>query len=46
LFEQNDHPLLEEIRKLNIDQLTPLDALGQLQAWQTQLGPIGKPSKG
>jgi len=37
LFEQTDHPLLEEIRKVDVNQLTPLQALGQLQAWQAKL---------
>lgn len=37
LFEQTDHPLLEEIRKVDVNQLTPLQALGQLQVWKSQL---------
>lgn len=37
LFEQTDHPLLEEIRGVNVDGMTPLEALAQLQQWQTQL---------
>ena len=32
-----DHPLLDEIRQTNLDELTPLDALAQLHAWQQRL---------
>ena len=38
LFETMDHPLLEVIRRVNLDGTTPLEALQMVQAWQEQLG--------
>jgi len=32
-----DHPIIEELRDLDINSLTPLDALTQLYAWQKQV---------
>jgi DNA mismatch repair protein MutS len=37
LFGTADHPLLDEIRQVNVDQLTPVDALATLHAWQRRL---------
>ena len=37
LFQYADHPLLDEIRQLDLDQLTPLEALQQMHAWQQKL---------
>ncbi len=37
LFEYADHPLLDEIRQLDLDQLTPLQALQQMHQWQQKL---------
>jgi len=36
LFEP-DHPLLDEIRELEINELSPLDALRRIQQWQANL---------
>jgi hypothetical protein len=32
-----DHPLLDEIRQVDLDQTRPLDALGLIQKWQESL---------
>jgi DNA mismatch repair protein MutS len=37
LFGPADHPLLEDIRQLDPNQLTPLDALSLIHQWQDQL---------
>ena len=37
LFEYTESPLVKEIRELNADDLTPLDALMKIQTWQDQL---------
>jgi DNA mismatch repair protein MutS len=37
LFGGDDHPLLDEIRAANLDDLTPRDALLLLQLWQERL---------
>jgi DNA mismatch repair protein MutS len=37
LFETADHPLLDEIRALDIDRLAPMDAFERLRAWRQQL---------
>ena len=37
LFQYADHPLLDEIRQLELDQLTPLQALQRLHDWQQRL---------
>jgi len=44
LFGSEDHPVLDAIRSLNVDHLTPLAALQQLQHWQQQLS--SKPGVG
>ena len=43
LFGPAEHPLLEEIRSLGIDQLTPLEALRRMHEWQTAL--LGEQAK-
>ena len=37
LFGVQDHPLLEKIKKLDPNQLTPLHALEMVNQWQTEL---------
>jgi DNA mismatch repair protein MutS len=37
LFETAEHPLLEEIRALDIDRLAPMDAFERLRAWRQRL---------
>jgi DNA mismatch repair protein MutS len=37
LFGTADHPLLEKIRELDVDALTPLEALNRLKQWQDEL---------
>ena len=43
LFGFAEHPLLDEIRDQDINELTPLDALTLLQNWQAQLANDGQP---
>ncbi len=37
LFGPADHPLLDEVRKLDLNATTPLDALAAIQQWQQML---------
>ena len=37
LFEVADHPLVKEIRKLDANQISPMQALEMLQQWKTDL---------
>jgi DNA mismatch repair protein MutS len=37
LFGPAEHPLLDELRRFDVDNATPLEALQQLRAWQEQL---------
>jgi DNA mismatch repair protein MutS len=37
LFEPEEHPLLEEIRKLRLDETTALEALRKIHTWQEAL---------
>ncbi len=37
LFGADDHPVLDALRQVKVDSLTPIAALQQLQAWQDQL---------
>lgn len=37
LFGAAEHPLLDEVRQCDINQLTPLDALAKIQTWQAKL---------
>ena len=37
LFDAAEHPLLESIRKTDLNLLTPLDALQQIKQWQEEL---------
>jgi DNA mismatch repair protein MutS len=43
LFGPIEHPLLDEIRDLDINGLTPLAALAKLQAWQDELAEKSAP---
>ena len=38
LFAGGEHPLLEELRALDTDRLTPLDALARLSQWRERWG--------
>jgi DNA mismatch repair protein MutS len=38
LFAPAEHPLLDEIRRLELDQLRPIDALALVSQWQEKLG--------
>ena len=38
LFSPPEHPLVDEIRQADLDQLTPLAALEMIHAWQKVLG--------
>jgi len=37
LFGPADHPMVDELRKLDLDRLAPIDALQRLQQWQASL---------
>ncbi len=37
LFGFEEHPLLDELRQLDIDNMPPIDALARIKAWQEQL---------
>jgi DNA mismatch repair protein MutS len=37
LFAADEHPLLDEIRRLDLNDTTPLDALARLHEWQSRL---------
>ncbi len=37
LFGPAEHPLLDEVRELDVNQLTPVEALMRIQAWKSQL---------
>ncbi len=37
LFGPAEHPLLDEVRELDVNQLTPVEALLQIQRWKGQL---------
>ena len=42
LFGAADHPLVDELRKLDLNNVTPLAAMQLLQRWQEDLGREGK----
>jgi DNA mismatch repair protein MutS len=45
LFESREHPIEAELRGLDLDQLTPLEALRRLSDWKARLrgaGPAGR----
>ncbi|HEY1603338.1 MAG TPA: DNA mismatch repair protein MutS [Pirellulales bacterium] len=46
LFAPADHPLLDEIRQINVNELRPVDALALLNEWQTKLGAKKKSIEG
>ena len=37
LFGPADHPLVDELRRLDLNHLTPIEALQRLQQWQATL---------
>jgi DNA mismatch repair protein MutS len=37
LFDPPEHPLVEEVRRLDLNATTPLDALAQIKKWQDAL---------
>ena len=37
LFGTVEHPVMDEIRKLDLNQLSPLQAFQRMQQWQEQL---------
>ena len=37
LFETGEHPLIEEIRRTDLDSMTPLEALQKLNEWREQV---------
>ncbi|MDD3589086.1 MAG: DNA mismatch repair protein MutS [Thermoguttaceae bacterium] len=37
LFGPEDHPVVDELRKLDLDSLTPMDALLMIERWKTYL---------
>jgi DNA mismatch repair protein MutS len=39
LFERTDHPLLDEIRAIDVNRMTPIEAIAKIQAWQRGLSP-------
>ncbi len=43
LFAPPDHPLLGEIRQVDLERTTPLEALRLLEHWQQELAGPGKP---
>ncbi len=38
LFGADPHPVLEELRRLELDRLSPLDALNRIAGWKRSLG--------
>ena len=42
LFSPTAHPLLAELRGLDVDSLSPLEALNRLAAWKRHLGNEGR----
>ena len=45
LFGVDEHPLLDEIRAANLDDLTPLEAMQLVQSWQDRLATEGSKAK-
>jgi DNA mismatch repair protein MutS len=45
LFGVEEHPLLDEIRATNLEDLTPLEAMQLLQSWQSRLAAEAQPAK-
>ncbi|EAQ78737.1 DNA mismatch repair protein MutS [Blastopirellula marina] len=43
LFGPHEHPLLEKLREVDVDETTPLQALQLLQAWKKDLHDEGAP---
>jgi DNA mismatch repair protein MutS len=38
LFEVTEHPMVNAIKKLDLNEVTPIDALNMIQNWQKQYG--------
>jgi hypothetical protein len=38
LFVTDPHPVLEELRRLEFDRLSPLEALNRIAEWKRSLG--------
>jgi DNA mismatch repair protein MutS len=38
LFEITDHPLIDKIKRIEPDHMTPINALEMLHAWKKELG--------
>jgi DNA mismatch repair protein MutS len=45
LFGVDEHPLLDEIRAANLDDLTPLEAMRLVESWQERLAAEGSNAK-
>jgi len=37
LFEAGEHPLLDQIRGLDLNELTPMEAMSRIKSWQDEL---------
>ncbi|HEY1785548.1 MAG TPA: DNA mismatch repair protein MutS [Pirellulales bacterium] len=46
LFAPVDHPMLAALRSVDLDAMTPREALGWLQRWQEELGAAAGPAGG
>jgi DNA mismatch repair protein MutS len=46
LFGAADHPLLDDLRQLDLNNMTPLQAFQQIQEWQTTLKAENRQRKG
>jgi DNA mismatch repair protein MutS len=42
LFGPAEHPLLDEIRQIDLDSTTPLEALQRIRQWQEELAEVGR----
>jgi hypothetical protein len=42
LFALEDHPLLEDLKSLDLAKLSPIDAWKLLERWQAEWKPAGK----
>jgi hypothetical protein len=42
LFALEDHPLLENLKALDLAQLSPIEAWKLLEQWQAELKPAGR----
>lgn len=44
LFAPAEHPVLDEIRQLDVNQITPLEAMRRIEQWQSELARSPRPS--